>query len=121
MPSAAAISIYLFGATSLLAGVANLLFPEQALASLDLPESALGASNGMSLAAIAMGLYYPLAAAQNNRTFFKFTIGMRMLTATVFWHQGGPWRIPSLWEGFGAALTAAALAWDARGARIKQQ
>ncbi|KAM7203622.1 hypothetical protein V8F20_003917 [Naviculisporaceae sp. PSN 640] len=121
MPSAAALSIYLFGATALVAGINNLLSPQTALAALDLPPTALYASNGMSLAAIAMGIYYPLAAYQENRTFFFLTIPMRSLTATVFWFQGGVWRLPSIWEGGGALLTAAALVWDRyHGRKTKQ-
>lgn len=112
MPSAAALSIYLFGATALIAGINNLLSPESAAAALDLPPTALSASNGMSLAAIGMGIYYSLAAYQENRMFFLFTIPMRSLSATVFWFQGGAWRVPSIWEGGGALLTLACLIWD---------
>jgi hypothetical protein len=64
---------------------------------------------GNALAAIGMGIYYTLAAAQENRTFFKLTVPMRMLTSVVFWGQGGGWRIAGLWEGGGAVLTAVAL------------
>ncbi|KAM7212538.1 hypothetical protein V8F06_012077, partial [Rhypophila decipiens] len=109
MPSATALTIYLFGASSLLAGLNNLFSPSSALASLDLPLTAVNASNGLSLAAIAMGIYYPLAAYQENRAFFVLTVPMRLLTATVFWIQGGAWRLPSVWEGTGALITLSAL------------
>jgi hypothetical protein len=56
-----------------------------------------------------MGIYYTLAAFQENRTFFYLTIPMRMLTSMVFWHQGGDWKLASGWEGGGAILTAVAL------------
>jgi hypothetical protein len=56
-----------------------------------------------------MGIYYTLAASQENRTFFYLTIPMRMLTSVVFWRQGGQWKITSSWEGGGAFLTALAL------------
>ena len=101
----------------LIAGLTNLAKPEDALAALDLPETARSASNGMALAAVAMGLYYPLAAWQENTAFFALTVPMRLLTATVFWLQGGPWRVPAAWEGSAALLTGLALAWDLRGAR----
>jgi hypothetical protein len=56
-----------------------------------------------------MGIYYTLAAFQENRAFFFLTIPMRMLTSTVFWRQGGDWKIASIWEGGGAVLTGVAL------------
>lgn len=56
-----------------------------------------------------MGLYYTLAAYQNNTTFFKLTVPMRLLTTIVFWTQGGPWRMPAAWEGLGAISTGLAL------------
>jgi hypothetical protein len=58
---------------------------------------------------MAMGIYYTLAASQENRTFFYLTIPMRMLTSAVFWRQGGDWKIASAWEGGGAVITAVAL------------
>lgn len=56
-----------------------------------------------------MGLYYTLAAYQENTAFFCLTVPMRLLTTLVFWSQG--WTMPALWEGGGAILTGAALAW----------
>ena len=56
-----------------------------------------------------MGIYYSLAAYQENRSFFKLTVPMRLLTATVFWGQGGTWKVAGLWEGAGAVLTGLAL------------
>jgi hypothetical protein len=64
---------------------------------------------GNSLAAIAMGIYYTLAAYQENRTFFYLTVPMRLLTSLVFWRQGGEWKIAGAWEGGGALITAGAL------------
>jgi hypothetical protein len=55
-----------------------------------------------------MGIYYTLAAYEENTTFFILTVPMRLLTTAVFWNQG--WRVPSVWEGSGALLTLAALA-----------
>jgi hypothetical protein len=72
-------------------------------------ETLTGWIEGNSLAAIAMGIYYALAAYQENRAFFYLTVPMRSLTATVFWRQGGQWKIAGLWEGGGAVLTAVAL------------
>lgn len=101
MPSFSALTIYLFGATAFGAGVHTLLFSGPAT-----PEM-----KANSLAAIAMGIYYPLAAYQENRAFFIATVPMRSLSATVFWQQG--WVEAAVWEGAGAALTGLALAWQA--------
>jgi hypothetical protein len=113
MPSASALTIYLFGFTALAAGLnsllSSLLTPESGLASFSLPASALPAMQGNALAAIAMGLYYSLAAYQENRAFFIATVPMRLLTAIVFGCHQGVWKTASLWEGFGAILTLGAL------------
>ncbi|KAJ2905280.1 hypothetical protein MKZ38_005793 [Zalerion maritima] len=113
MPSPTALTIYVFGISSLAAGIVNLINPSSALSTFSLPFEALPAVNGNSLAAIAMGIYYPLLAYQENRAFFMFTIPMRCLTATVFVRQGGNWKIAGLWEGGGAVLTMLALVWEA--------
>lgn len=122
MPSLAALTIHLFGFTCLVAGVHNLFRPGAALSSFHLPGAALPASNGNALAATAMGLYYHLAAFQENRAFFAATVPMRLLTAAVFVFFSGAeeeargiWRVAGLWEGAGSLLTAAALVWEAKG------
>jgi hypothetical protein len=113
MPSAPALTIYFFGFTALAAGLnsllSSLLTPESGLASFSLPASALPAMQGNALAAIAMGLYYSLAAYQENWAFFIATVPMRLLTAIVFGRYQGVWKTASLWEGFGAILTLGAL------------
>ncbi|OCK77740.1 hypothetical protein K432DRAFT_384426 [Lepidopterella palustris CBS 459.81] len=111
MPSPAALTVYAFGATSFLFGIINLLSPSTTLSTLNLPAAALPAANGNALAAIAMGIYYTLAAWQENRAFFTLTVPMRLLTTAVFWWQGGAWRVPAVWEGIGAVSTGCALVW----------
>lgn len=101
MASPSALTIYLFGGTAFGAGVYTLLFTSPTT-----PEM-----KANSLAAIAMGIYYPLAAYQENRAFFIATVPMRSLSATVFWRQG--WVEAAVWEGAGAALTGLALMWQA--------
>jgi len=110
MPSPTAYTIYLFGITAFIAGVYTLLAPSANLETLDLPMACLPAAYGNGLAAVGMGIYYTLAAYQDNRTFFSLTVPMRGLTATVFWIQGGPWRMAALWEGGGAVLTGLVMA-----------
>jgi len=116
MPSIAAITIFVFGITSLYAGCNGLLYPQSLLKSLNLPneDATEQTALAMALAAIAMGLYYPLAAYQGNRPFFFLTVPMRLLTATVFWRNGGSWKAPAVWEGLGAVLTGLALLWESR-------
>jgi hypothetical protein len=113
MPSLSAITIFAFGATSFLAGIHSLLFPEQNARSLNIPASAPRAPlSGNALAAIAMGLYYTLAAWQENASFFKLTVPMRLLTTVVFWRHGGTWKTVAAWEGAGSMLTLIALLVD---------
>lgn len=99
MPSSTSCTILLFGATAFGAGVCSITLDSS-------PEM-----KANSLAAIAMGIYYPLAAYQENYAFFIATVPMRSLSAAVFWQQG--WVEAAIWEGAGAALTGLALVWDA--------
>lgn len=122
-PSSTAYTILAFGVTSFLSGAYSLLFPNRFLLTFSLPASALPAARGNALAAIAMGIYYTLAAVQENRAFFAATVPMRLLTATVFWMQGEGgeggrgrgWRVASLWEGIGAGLTGLMLLLEKKG------
>ncbi|RFU76542.1 hypothetical protein TARUN_5706 [Trichoderma arundinaceum] len=100
-------TILAFGATSFVSGIASLISPALMIDSLSLPSGAVPAVKGNALAAIAMGIYYTLAAYQNNTAFFAATVPMRLLTATVFWGQD--WKAASIWEGTGAVLTATTL------------
>lgn len=111
MPSLTAITIYIFGLSAFNHGVQNLLSQRKALASKQLPEAALPALNGFSVAIIGIGIYYCLAAYQENRAFFAMTLA-RFISATIFWYQGPAWRVIATWEGFSAALTGLALLWE---------
>lgn len=113
MPSFPAYTIYAFGLTSLLAGLASLLSPDTVPPASTLPAACQPASAGNALAAIAMGLYYPLAAWQENRAFFRLSVCMRAVTSAVFFGLDGGawgvWRTAAAWEGGGAAVTGLAL------------
>lgn len=98
-PSSSALTIYAFGVTAFVAGCFALLSPSDALTDECKPVAA-----GNGLAAIAMGIYYCLAASQENVLFFKLTVPMRLLTTVVFWGHG--WTAVAAWEGMGALLTA---------------
>jgi len=114
MPSPAALTIYAFGATALIAGIASLLDPALSSSQQGFPVACAPVARGNALAAIAMGLYYNLAAYQENTTFFIATVPMRLLTTSVFFAQG--WTAPAVWEGAGAVTTGVALLLAGRGA-----
>ncbi|KAI8945013.1 hypothetical protein F4801DRAFT_152483 [Xylaria longipes] len=107
MPSSAALTIYLFGVTAFLAGVSSLIDPSSSASQLNFPLACTPVARGNGLAAIAMGLYYTLAAYQENTTFFVATVPMRLLTTAVFFAQG--WSVPAVWEGAGALITGISL------------
>jgi len=104
------LSILAFGISAFISGIFTLLSPEGFATQLHLPSSCWPSMNGNGVAAIAMGIYYTLAAFQNNRTFFKLTVPMRFLTTYIFVKQG--WIVPGVWEGGAAALTAVALLFE---------
>lgn len=108
MPSStAALTIYLFGASAFAAGLYGLFDPSAMATRLALAPPCLPSLRGNALASLAMGLYYGLAAYQENRAFFVLSVPMRFLTTAVFARQG--WTSAAVWEGAGAALTAVAL------------
>jgi hypothetical protein len=116
MPSLSATTILLFGTSSLFAGASTLLLPHVALGNtltaFALPLEALPAVYGNGLAATAMGVYYTLAAYQENKAFFLATVPLRLLTCVAFWNLGDGWRRVASWEGIAAVATGAALAWE---------
>lgn len=113
MPSSPALTIAFFGATAFIIGIYTLLSPSAFLLRLQLPPDALPVLYGNGLAATAMGVYYTLAAYQENKLFFIATDPVRLLTTVVFWAQGAQWRATAVWEGTGAILTGTALVWEA--------
>ncbi|KAI6754576.1 hypothetical protein HG530_012328 [Fusarium avenaceum] len=112
MPSVTAITIFIFGLSAFNHGVSNLILPRKALAAKQLHESALPALNGFSVAIIGIGIYYMLAAYQENRAFFALTLA-RFISASIFWFQGPAWRVIATWEAMSAVMTAVALAGEA--------
>ncbi|KAH7117557.1 hypothetical protein B0J11DRAFT_536242 [Dendryphion nanum] len=114
MPSTTAYTIAIFGLSCFLSGIFTLFNASISLSTLDLPPTARPAVQASSLAAIAMGVFYCLAAWQENRAFFKFSLGTRTLTTVVFLRTGGPWWMLGIWEGVGVLSTMAGLVWDRR-------
>jgi hypothetical protein len=107
MPSIVGFTIYVFGVTALLAGISSLIDPSSTASQLNFPLACTPVARGNALAAIGMGLYYSLAAYQENTAFFAATVPMRLLSTTVFIAQG--WTVPAVWEGVGAVATGIAL------------
>lgn len=103
-----------FGVSAFITGTHLLIWPQSFLSSFSLPAAAEPLVYGNALAAIAMGIYYTLSAVQENRAFYVASVPMRLLTTGVFGFQGGPWIVPSLWEGIGALATGFALLLDNR-------
>ncbi|WP_018811476.1 hypothetical protein [Salinispora pacifica] len=127
--SAAGWTVAIFGLLALLVGAVGLIWPEALLrllgfevlesrASGDYTATFLTAS---SMASFNMGVYYLLAAATEWRAFYRFTVGFRLLTFTVFsvlvLADAAPGRFfgVAAWEALGALATAAGLWWDRRG------
>lgn len=114
MPSATAITLYMFGASAVYQGASILLAPRRALAAKQLPDSAIPSLNAFSVAIAGLGFHYVFAAYQENRTLFYFSL-LRLPAAAIFASQGPGWRPMAAWEAFSTCLTAVALVWDARG------
>ncbi|KAI8716567.1 hypothetical protein NCS52_00950800 [Fusarium sp. LHS14.1] len=112
MVSSVQIAITAFGVSAFVSGVSTLINPSYTLDFLDLPLAALPSVRGNALAAIGMGIYYSLAAYQNNTAFFAASVPMRLLSASIFWAQG--WQVASIWEGIGSIATGLALLWQLR-------
>jgi hypothetical protein len=113
MPSATAITLYTFGVSAIYQGASILLAPRRALAAKQLPELALPSLGAFSVAITGIGCSYILAAYQENRAMFFFSL-LRLPAAAIFAAQGPGWRPMAAWEAFATCLTAAALAWEAR-------
>ncbi|GIG85182.1 hypothetical protein [Plantactinospora endophytica] len=126
--SAAGWTIAVFGALALLLGAVGLIRPETTLELLGFEvlrpaERAVGDHTrtfviASSMASFNMGVYYLLAAWQDWRPFFGFTVVFRLVTFTVFTvlvlTDAAPARFfgVALWEGLGAVATGAALWYD---------
>ncbi len=121
-------TIAVFGVLAAALGALGLVSPNAQLSLLGLAapqERAAGDFTpafltASSMAALNMGVYYVLAALADWRAFFRWTVPFRLLTCTVFIAAAIGGRAPDVfvgvgvWEGLGAAATAAALWSDRR-------
>ncbi len=123
-------SIFAFGVAALLLGAAGIFSPEILLQILgfEVIDRAARASGDFttvfltasSMASFNMGVYYILAALNNVRQFYGWTVPFRILTFTVFTFTVVSGAAPAgfigvaAWELVGAVLTGAALWYDRR-------
>lgn len=123
-------TIFIFGALALLLGLVGLIRPEILLSLLGFTviDRAARASGdytlvfmtASSMASFNMGVYYILAALNNVKAFYRWTVPFRILTLTVFTIVVMAGLAPTrflgvgIWEGLGAAATGLALRLERR-------
>jgi hypothetical protein len=120
--------MFVFGVLALLLGLIGLIRPEILLSILGfsvLERSVRAAGDftivfmtASSMASFNMGVYYILAALNDMKKFYTWTIPFRLVTFTVFTILAltgiAPMRFigVGLWEGFGALATGLSLYLD---------
>lgn len=120
--------MFVFGVLALLLGLLGLIRPEILLSILGfsvLDRAARAAGDytivfmtASSMASFNMGVYYILAALNDMRKFYLWTVPFRIVTFTVFTIVAVTGAAPmrflgvGLWEGLGAVLTGLALYFD---------
>ena len=123
-------TMFVFGMLALLLGLLGLVRPELVLSVLgfDVVEGAKRAAGGYtlvfmtaaSMASFNMGAYYMLAALNDLKKFYKWTVPFRAVTFVVFTAVVIAGVAPArfiavgVWELVGALATAAALYFDGR-------
>jgi hypothetical protein len=128
-------SIFIFGALALLLGLFGLLFPNDLLALLgftQLEPAQRGPGDytllfviASSMASINVGAYYVLAALNDVKKFFLWTVPFRSLTFCVFTGAvllglaPGPFVGIGVWELTGAVATGTALYFENRASKGK--
>lgn len=126
-------TMFIFGVLALLLGLLGLIRPEILLsilgfAPLDRAARAAGDytivfMTASAMASFNMGIYYILAAANDYKKFYAWTVPFRALTFTVFsilvLTNIAPARFfgIGLWEGLGALATGLALYFESPGSQ----
>lgn len=124
-------TIFIFGALALLLGLVGLIRPEILLSMLGFTvidraarvsgDYTLVFMTASSMASFNMGVYYVLAALNDFKKFYSWTVPFRLLTFTVFTLMVVMGLAPArfigvgLWEGLGAVSTGLALYLEQRG------
>jgi hypothetical protein len=123
-------TIFIFGALAFLLGLIGLIRPEILLSVLgfEVVERAQRAASdytivfmtASSMASFNMGVYYVLAALNDVKVFYRWTVPFRVVTFTVFTAvvvsgiAPAPFFGVGLWELTGAVATGIALAKEAK-------
>ena len=123
-------TMFVFGALALLLGLVGLIRPELLLSLLGfsaLDRSARAAGDytivfmtASSMASFNIGVYYILAALNDMKKFYFWTVPFRLVTLTVFTILALTGEAPlrflgvGIWEGLGAAITGLALYLDGK-------
>jgi hypothetical protein len=118
-------TMFVFGVLALLLGLIGLIRPEILLSLLgfDVIDRAARAAGdytvvfmtASSMASFNMGVYYVLAALNDFKKFYTWTVPFRILTFTIFTTMVVTGLAPArffgvgLWEGLGAVATGSAL------------
>ncbi len=127
---AAGWTMFVFGVLALLLGLLGLIRPELLLSILGfsvLDRAARTAGDytivfmiASSMASFNMGVYYILAALNDMRKFYVWTVPFRLVTFTVFTTVAltgiAPMRFlgVGVWEGLGALVTGLAIYLDSK-------
>lgn len=118
----AALSMMIFGVMIVGMGMTGLMAPQFLLAILGLSENGMSANTtqlfvmASSQASLAMGLYYILAAVNETRIFFQWSVPLRIINFMVFTSMVAVGVAPHQWlmvaelELAGALATGIALA-----------
>lgn len=123
-------TMFVFGVLALLLGLVGLIRPELLLSLLGfsvLDRTARAAGDytivfmtASSMASFNIGVYYILAALNDMKKFYLWTVPFRLVTFTVFTILALTGEAPlrflgvGLWEGLGAAITGVALYLDGK-------
>ena len=123
-------TMFVFGVLALLLGLVGLIRPELLLSLLGfsvLERSARAAGDytivfmtASSMASFNIGVYYLLAALNDMKKFYLWTVPFRLVTFTVFTILALTGEAPlrflgvGLWEGLGAVVTGIALYLDGK-------
>jgi hypothetical protein len=128
-------TMFVFGVLALLLGLIGLIRPEILLTILGFPvlDRSIRATGDFtivfitasSMASFNMGVYYVLAALNDMKKFYTWTVPFRFVTFTVFTILAvtgvAPMRFigVGLWEGFGALATGLSLYLDNKKATLQ--
>jgi hypothetical protein len=133
--TASDLTIFAFGLLAILAGLIGLISPETMLSLMNFViidrstrlngDYTIVFLLSSSMASLNMGIYYLLAAWNQWKKFYQFTVVFRLITVAVFILAVKNGHAPkgfigiAMWELVGALITGAALWFEANNIRNK--